>query len=123
MWHQKYSLPCTTFLGFVEYIVTSNVLDICAADRSWGDLKTIKSGERSAIRSDVSEKQSIVYISACIESAIMKQNHSVKQVNGNYSSLTSIEEEDASEQQLEEWGVEKLFSSIRTCQNISEILH
>ena len=53
----------------------------------------------------------------------MKQNHSVKQVNGNYSSLTSIEEDDASEQQLEEWGVEKVFLSIRTCQNISEILH
>ena len=69
LWHQKYSLPFTKVFGFVACRVTSKVLGIGSAERSWGDIKKIKYGKRSAIRSDVSEKQSIVYTSACIESA------------------------------------------------------
>ena len=53
-WHQKYSLPCIRFLGFFACIVTSKVIGIGAADCSWGDEKTIKSGKISAISSDVS---------------------------------------------------------------------
>ena len=73
LWHQKYSLPFANVLGFVACRVTSKVLGIGAAERSWGDVKTIKSGKRSAVSSDVSEKQSIVYTSACIESAKIEQ--------------------------------------------------
>ena len=64
---KKDSLPFTKVLGFVVCQVTSNFLGIGASERSWGDVKTIKSGKRSAISSDVSEKQSIVYTSACID--------------------------------------------------------
>ena len=71
LWHQKYSLHFTKVLVFFACIVTSKVLGIGAAESSWGDVKTIKSGKRSAISSDVSEKQSIVYTSTCIESAII----------------------------------------------------
>ena len=67
LWHQKYSLPFTKVLGIVACRVTSKVLVICAVERSWGDVKTIKSGKRSAISSYVSEKQSTGYTSACIE--------------------------------------------------------
>ena len=63
LWHQ------TKVLGFVACRVTSKVLGIGAAERSWGDVNTIKFWKRSAISSDVSEKHSIVYKSACIESA------------------------------------------------------
>ena len=42
MWHQEYSLPFTKVLVFVACIVTSKVLGIGAAERSWGDVKTIK---------------------------------------------------------------------------------
>ena len=69
LWHQKYSLPLTKVLGFVACRVTSKFLGIGAAERPWGDVNTIKSGKRSTISSDVSEKQSIVYTSACVESA------------------------------------------------------
>ena len=55
----KYSLPCTEVLGFVAYIVTSKVLGIDAAENSCGDVRTIRSGKRSAIISDISDKQSI----------------------------------------------------------------
>ena len=44
LWNQKYSLPCTKVLGFVSCIVTSKVLGIGEAERSWGDVKNIKSG-------------------------------------------------------------------------------
>ena len=88
LWHQKYSLPFTTVIGFVACIVTSKVLGIGAAERSWGNVKTIKSGKRSVISSDVSEKQSIVYTSACIESARIEKYHSDKQLYENVSSRT-----------------------------------
>ena len=50
----KYSPPCTKVIGFGVCIVTSKVLGIGVADRSWGDIITIKSGKMSAISSDVS---------------------------------------------------------------------
>ena len=110
LWHQKYSLPFTKVIGFVSCRVTSEVLGIGASERSWGDLKTIKSGKISAISSDVSEKQIIVYTSACIESARIEQYNSDKQLNENFSSHTWNEEDDAFNHQLEKWGVKKLFS-------------
>ena len=69
IWHQKYSLPPTIVLGFLACRVTSKILGIGFTERSWGNVKTIKSGKRSAPGSDISEKQSIVYIYACIEEA------------------------------------------------------
>ena len=68
-----YILPFTRVLGFVACRVTSKVLGIVASERSWCDVKIIKSGKRSTISSDVSEKQSIVYTSFCIESDRIEQ--------------------------------------------------
>ena len=42
MWHQKYSLSCTKVLGFAVCRVTSKVLGIGVAERSWGNINTIK---------------------------------------------------------------------------------
>ena len=56
IWNHNYSLTCTKVLGFVACRVTSKTISIGAAERSWGDGKTIKSGKRSSISSDVSEK-------------------------------------------------------------------
>ena len=67
IWHQKYSLPSTKFLVFVACRVTSKILGIGYAERSWGDVKIIKSEKISALGSDIYENQSIVYTSACIE--------------------------------------------------------
>ena len=84
--HQKGSLPCTKVLGFVTCRFTSKVLWICAPERSWGKVKTIRSGKRYSIISDVSEKWSIVYTYLCIESARIEQYYSDKQLNDNFSS-------------------------------------
>ena len=40
LWNQKYSLPSTKVLGFVACRVTSKILGIGSAERSWGDVKT-----------------------------------------------------------------------------------
>ena len=64
---KSYLPPCTKVLCFVAFIVTSVVLGFGAAECYWGDLKPIKSGKGYAISSDVSEKQSIIYKSSCIE--------------------------------------------------------
>ena len=42
-------------------------IEIGSAEHSWGDVKKIKSGKRSALGSDISEKQSFMYTSDCIE--------------------------------------------------------
>ena len=98
LWHQKYSLPCTKILGFVACRFTSKVLGIGASESSWDTVKTIKSVKRSAISSDVSEKQSIVNTSACIESDIIEHYNYDKQLNGNCSIHTWNEEDDAFDQ-------------------------
>ena len=105
LWHQKYTLLFNKVLGFVSCIVTSKFLGVGAAERSWGDVKTIKSGKGSAISSDVSEKQSIVYTSTCIESAWIEQYQSEKQLYENCSSHTWNEEDDALDLNVEKWGV------------------
>ena len=65
-WHQKYSLPCTKVLSFVACIIKSKIPVIGASNRSWDDVKTIKSGKIYSLSSDVSEKQSIIYTYAFI---------------------------------------------------------
>ena len=59
IWNQKYSLPSTKVLDFVECRVTSIVIGIVADVHSWGDVNTIKSDKRSAISSGVSEMSDI----------------------------------------------------------------
>ena len=55
------------FLVFLAFRVTSKIHGIGSAERSWGDVKIIKSGKRSDHGSEISEKQSIMYKYACIE--------------------------------------------------------
>ena len=68
IWHQKNSLSCTKALGFSACRATSKIIGIGDAERYWGDVKTIKYVKRSDISSNISEYQSIVCTSACIES-------------------------------------------------------
>ena len=63
-------------LGFSAYRATSKIIGIHDVERSWGDVKTIKYVKRSDISSNISEKQSIVYTSACIESGRIARSES-----------------------------------------------
>ena len=87
------------------------MLVIVSAERSWGDDKTIKSGKRSDIGSDISEKQSIVFKSVCIEEASIGSNISHTDSNNGSHSHTWNDEDHAFDYQLDQWGVEKLFQN------------
>ena len=50
IWYQNYSLPSTKMLGFVACRATYQILCIGAAERSWGDVMTIKYGKSSHIK-------------------------------------------------------------------------
>ena len=83
------------------------VLSFCAAVHFWGDVKTINSGKRYVIRSNVSEKESIVYTFVCIESSIIEQYHFDQTINDHYYNHTWNEDDCAFGQQLEKWFVRK----------------
>ena len=69
LWHEKYSIPYTTVLGFVACRVTSKLCGIGPAERSWGAVKQIKMGKRSHLSGESTEKRSIIYVSSKIEQA------------------------------------------------------
>jgi len=51
-------------LGFVGCRVTSKLCWIGPAERSWGRVKNIKTGKRSHMSGESTEKRSILYVSA-----------------------------------------------------------
>ena len=64
LWHEKYSLPYTDVLGFVACRVTSKLLGIGCAERSWGDVKHLKTNKRAHLSGDKIEKQAVLYTHA-----------------------------------------------------------
>ena len=111
LWHQKYSLPYTKVLGFVACMVTSKILGIGSTERSWGDVKIIKSGKRSALGSDISDEHSILYTSAYIEEeSIVRTLSHTDSKDGSYSHSWN-DEDHAFGYQLYQWDVEKLFQN------------
>ena len=68
-----------------------------------------KSGKRSALGSDISEKQSTVYTYAYIEEASIGRTLSHTDTNNGSHSHTWNDEDQAFDYQLYQWGVYKLF--------------
>lgn len=73
LWMEKHALKFTKVLGFVGCRVTSKGLGMGACERSWGDVKTIKTGKRAHISGASIEKRSILYTTACIEAARIRR--------------------------------------------------
>ena len=57
LWHEKNSLRSTKVLGFVACRVTSKLCGIGAAERCWGGVKQIKTGKRSHLSGESTEKR------------------------------------------------------------------
>jgi hypothetical protein len=64
LWHEKYSLRSTKVLGFLACRVTSKLCGIGAAERCWGGVKQIKTGKRSHLSGESTEKRSIIFANA-----------------------------------------------------------
>ncbi len=77
LWHKQYLLPYTKVLGFVLCRVTSKVLGIGAAERSWGKLKDINLGHRSHIGDESVEMRTILYTTARVNDARLRSNGEV----------------------------------------------
>jgi hypothetical protein len=60
-------------LGFVACCVTSKLCGIGPAERSWGAVKQIKTGQRSHLSGESTEKRSIIYVSSKIEQAKIRR--------------------------------------------------
>ena len=71
----------------------------------------IKSGNRSALCSDIYEKEILVYTSACIEKARIGRNLSHTDSKYGSHSHSWNDEYHAFDYQLDQWGVEKLFQN------------
>ena len=84
---------------------------IGSIERLWGDVKTIKSGKRSDLVSDISEKHIIVYTSACIEEARIGRTLSHTDSKDGSHSHSWNDEDHTFDYQLYQWGVVKLFQN------------
>ena len=73
LWHKKYSLPYTIVLGFIGCRTTSNVLGIGPCKRNWGDVKNIKTGKRSHMSGEATEKRAILYSLASMAEGRIKR--------------------------------------------------
>ena len=73
LWHEKYSLPYTSVLGFVACRVTSKTLGIGPCEQNWAAVKNIKTGKRVHLGSDSLEKWAVLYASALINGARIKK--------------------------------------------------
>ena len=96
--------------------VTSKILGIGSAELSWCDVKTIKLVKRSALGSDISEKQIILYKSACIEEARILSTLYRIDIKDGSRSYSCNDEYHTFDYQLDQWGVEKL------CQDSDEAI-
>ena len=72
-WHKLYTLPHTKVFGFVACRVCSKPLGCGNAERNWGNFKQLKSGKRSHLSADKSQKQATVYGAASFERTRMVQ--------------------------------------------------
>jgi hypothetical protein len=61
VFHERYSLKVTTVLGYVACRATSKVLGIGAAERSWGDVKQLKTDKRSHLSVEDIEQHNIIF--------------------------------------------------------------
>ncbi len=69
-------MPYNKVLGSVACCTTSKQLGIGAAERSWSDVKQIKDKNWSNLDGVSLEKRSILYLSARLNEAQIRVNHS-----------------------------------------------
>ncbi len=73
VWHKKYSLKYTVHLGRVACLVCSKILGIGSAERSWGDVKYNKAGQRSHLSAEATKMQSTLFGAHCAEKADIRR--------------------------------------------------
>ena len=73
IWHERYSLPYYPEVGYVGCRTTSKITGIGPGERAWGDVKHLKTSKHVRLSGDRTEKQAILYTTARINEARLKQ--------------------------------------------------
>lgn len=89
LWHYRNSFRYTEILGKLACRVTSKILGIGSAERSWGDVKHLKTNKRSHLSGDRTKKQATIYGAYCMEKANVKRNLSEKTTKNPYKFWTN----------------------------------
>jgi len=74
LWHKKNSLRYTSILGRLACIVCSKILGIGSAERSWGDVKHLKTDKRAKLSGEATKMQSTIFGASCAERARIRQS-------------------------------------------------
>jgi hypothetical protein len=80
IWHKKETLRYTNIFGRFACRVCSKILGIGSAERSWGDVKHLKTNKRSHLSADRVKKQATIYGSSCIEMAKYEREKAMTEV-------------------------------------------
>ncbi len=102
--HEKYSLPYTVVLGYVGCHVTSKLCGIGPTERSWEGVKQIKDGVRSHLGGESTEKRSVIYVTAEIHEARMRQ-HQMEKLDATGPDATFGDDDINFDLQLKKFGV------------------
>jgi Protein of unknown function (DUF 659) len=100
-WHKLYSIPFTKVLGKVACRVCSKPLGCGLAERNWGNLKQLKTGQRSHLSAEKVQKQATVYGAASMERSRMIQ--AAEESNGLLQESRWTDADQAFEHGLENW--------------------
>lgn len=73
LWHKKNSTHHTDVLGRLACIVCSKILGIGSAERSWGDVKHLKSNKRAKLSGKAVEMQATIFGASCSERSKLKE--------------------------------------------------
>ena len=76
MWHSRNSLRYAKVLGPLACRVTSKILGIGSAERSWGDVKHLKTNKRAHLSADRVKKQATIFGSYSMEKNEIKKQFS-----------------------------------------------
>jgi hypothetical protein len=74
LWHKKETLRWTQIFGRFACRVCSKILGIGSAERSWGDVKHLKSNKRSHLSSKATKMQATIFGASCVELARIKHD-------------------------------------------------
>jgi hypothetical protein len=85
VFHEKYSLKVMTVLGYVACRVTSKVLGIGTEERSWGDVKQLKTDKRSHLSVADIEQQIVIFGAASMHKARIGREEAEKLDHNNSS--------------------------------------
>ena len=103
VWHKQFTSPVYKVLGYIACRVTSKILGIGSAERSWGAVKHLKTDKRAQLSGETVKKQATLFGAACIEEA--RRRKSVKAAPDE-TNIIWDDQDVAFDLKLESWGVD-----------------